>query len=407
MQIIPSVISQGDTARVVLKKRGVNGLEDFAADKLFNVEIVQGLEYGLILDSLSNDTLNIFSNIPQGFKIIAKDSIETDSTNIRIKVTTEESGFPEERMIRNNTKQNKKEIVDDNETQKSDDEIITPDWIIPGPILLEGFGDVVVKKDGDWCDSLIICNSSEYLPNILLNQVPNGYYGRDICNDEVRPLEGINAYWTDTLYTIDLSLCKNDQRQKLWFSITDNHTLKINYSYAFCEENLIYSGENCQFIDDWTGISDTLDCNQFEAVLHATYLYGGHANKPCYFFKNIIYAHEMEHIMDYQSAIDAVKISFYDDLDSVNVICSDFENMNSAKIYIQSLLDDRFNKFKRSGREEFIKIQMIGALRSKTKMSINSYEQDVQNRKSVRTLINSQIDEVNNTYNCSIIHLYE
>jgi len=110
LQIIPSVISPGDTARVVLKKRGENGLEDFAADKVFNVEIVQGLEYGLILDSLSNDTLTTFSNIPQGFKIIAKDSTGIDSIKIRIKVSREEMGTP-----------------------------------IPIPILLEGFGDLVVK----------------------------------------------------------------------------------------------------------------------------------------------------------------------------------------------------------------------------------------------------------------------
>ncbi len=160
VQIIPPVISQGDTASVVLKKRGVNGLEDFAPDKVFNVEIVQGLEFGLILDSLSNDTLTTFSNIPQGFKIIANDSTGIDSTKIRIKVSTEESGFLEERMIRNNTKQNKKEIVDDNENQKNDDEIITPDWIIPGPILLEGFGDVIIKEDE--CDEeIVVCDSFE------------------------------------------------------------------------------------------------------------------------------------------------------------------------------------------------------------------------------------------------------
>jgi hypothetical protein len=160
VQIIPPIISQDDTARVVLKKSGQNGLEDFAADKLFNVEIVQGLEYGLILDSLSNDTLTTFSNIPQGFKIIAKDSTGIDSTKIRIKVSTEESGFPVARMIRNNTKQNEKKVNDDNENKKNDDEIITPDWIIPGPILLEGFGDLIVKEDG--CnEEIVVCDNFE------------------------------------------------------------------------------------------------------------------------------------------------------------------------------------------------------------------------------------------------------
>jgi hypothetical protein len=183
VQIIPSVISQGDTARVVIKKRGVNGLEDFAADKVFNVEIVQGLDYGLILDSLSNDTLTIFSNIPQGFKIIAKDSTETDSTKIRIKVTTEESGFPVARMIRNNTKTNKNEVVDDNENKKNDDEIITPDWIIPGPILLEGFGDVIVKED--------VCNEE------IVYAITNEQQKTSSDSSEIKLLRA-NSWWNWT-----------------------------------------------------------------------------------------------------------------------------------------------------------------------------------------------------------------
>ncbi len=145
VQIIPSVIQQGDTARVVLKKRGVNGLEDFAADKLFNVEIVQGLEYGLILDSLSNDTLTIFSNIPQGFKIIAKDSTGIDSTRIRIKVSTEESGFPVAKILTENKYQINRDKNGKESEGKGDSKSIIPNFIIPGPILLEGFGDVVVK----------------------------------------------------------------------------------------------------------------------------------------------------------------------------------------------------------------------------------------------------------------------
>ena len=280
----------------------------------------------------------------------------------------------------------------------------TEDYCFAGPFQTTPNTDasVVVEGNDNWCDSIIICNSNEYLPNIILNQVPNGYYGLDICADEVRPLEGVNTFWTDTLYTFELSLCNNDQRQKLWFNINDNHTLKINYSYAICESNLpiLPSDENCLFIDDWNGISNTLNCDQLEAILHRNYWYGQHST-PCYFFRNIIYTHEMEHVNDYQLAIDLAKASFYDRLDSLVVDCSTFENSNVAKIYLKDFVENKFKDLKIMSRNNFIDIQKEGEL------TPGGYEQNVQERNSVRALINNQIDAVNNMYGCSIPYLFE
>ncbi|MGQ9799967.1 MAG: hypothetical protein ACUVRG_11910, partial [Ignavibacterium sp.] len=329
-----------------------------------------------------------------GFRVITVTGISEDSVKIILKVSTSIGGdLPTAAITKGGSSE-------ETERSRKNDKQITPEVLVIGGEEIVGYGTVVIKKD-EWCDNLIMCNSMQYLPNIILNQVPNGYNGRDICTDEVKPLEGINVYWTDTSYTFELSLCNDDQRQKLWFNINDDHTLKINYSYAICEENLSYSGENCQFIDDWTGISDTLDCDQFEAVLHTTYWYGGHANKPCYFFKNIIYAHEMEHVNDYQMAIESAKGDFFSGLDSINVTCKNFENPDSARNFWQHTLKTKFNQFKKRGILEFIKIQKEGEARSGT------YEQDVQNRHSVRAIINSQIDAVNDSYGCTIPYLYK
>ncbi len=156
--IIPSTISQGDTARVVLMKNGQNGLEPFPPNKLFNVEVVNGTDYGLILDSLSNDTLTTFSNIPQGFKIIARDSTGIDSTKIRIKVTTEEEiTLPAVRL----TKEKQIEEIQNKSQTKQDKEGELIEAFIGdlgAPILIEGFGDVVVKEDE--CDEeIVVCNN--------------------------------------------------------------------------------------------------------------------------------------------------------------------------------------------------------------------------------------------------------
>ena len=78
-------ISPGDTTRVIVKKILPYGYEEFYPDQLFDVEIIEGAEYGVLLDSLSGDTLSAFTQIPQGFKIIAKDSIGVESAKIKIR----------------------------------------------------------------------------------------------------------------------------------------------------------------------------------------------------------------------------------------------------------------------------------------------------------------------------------
>ena len=231
--------SPGDTATTSSKwLTAYNELLDFPAEQSFNVEITGGSEFGMLFDPNTGTVSDNLQGVSNGFKVITATSIPYDSVVIRLKVNTSVELNNSSKII---TNQNPKSEIKENNIADNDNgtKTITPDFFIitPGQEI-EGFGEVIIKKDGDWCDSMIICTSNEYLPNILLNQVPNGYNGIDICVPNIGQLEGVNAFWTDSLYTFELSLCINDQRQKLWFNITDNHTLKINYSYAICEDNL-------------------------------------------------------------------------------------------------------------------------------------------------------------------------
>lgn len=409
VQIIPPLIQQGDIARVVLKKRGVNGLEDFTADKLFNVEIVQGLEYGLILDSLSNDTLTIFSNIPQGFKIIAKDSTGIDSTKIRIKVTTEESGFPVAGMIRNNTKQNEKEIVDDNKNQKSDDEIITPDWIIPGPILLEGFGDVVVKQDE--CDEgIVVCESFEPQPFdknwvkvlksnqdwdwIDQNGVPIISNTGDFCLDNKRAgcdmirfgytklmsLIGKFSSNPSNLYVIfndvkiDVCLDNRDPNNPKWLPSLSN--LRIPIFSDFCIEQPQRCGWNIDLIDgsnvdtlakyiksknDYNEIMDALDwwwTGSYQNDANGNYYWK--LNIPKYYFSSGIIRHEKEHV---DLHTDSLK-NYMESSEGFTVLMTDTDYLLNTKDFncpsdaakglywkIKSFLDSKISEGYNRGRK--------------------------------------------------------
>ena len=388
VQIIPSVISQGDTARVVLKKRGVNGLEDFAPDKLFNVEIVQGLEYGLILDSLSNDTLTIFSNIPQGFKIIAKDSTGIDSTRIRIKVSTEESGFPVAGMIRNNTKQNEKEIVDDNKNQKNDDEIITPDWIIPGPILLEGFGDVVV---GNECEDFPCDQRFVYSPPSIVSKLDDIIWSNTFTNEHgTKVFSGqkggetfilfddkfyVNQYpiKDELIQTFQIEPCfKNNNWQFLITTAGENNEIKLKvyvalYDWGYPNDidninelNIIPENENCLALKD------------FEK--HRPYYhnenYIGYVPPPGiekYYIKEMAINHEKVHVKFFQLDIkDALKIktkhygvlkSFREHLKFIPNCTSIFNNKNNARYqatkYYNLLLKEFVKQLKIVNRSRF------------------------------------------------------
>jgi len=386
----------GDTATTNCKwLTAYNELMDFPAEQSFNVVITGGSEFGMLLDPNTGTIADNLQGVSNGFKVITATSTPYDSVVIRLKVNTTVEVNNSSRMI---TNQNPKSEIKENNVADIDEntQTITPDIFVIGGEEIVGFGDLIVKKDGDWCDSLIICNSTEYLPNIILNQVPNGYNGFDICTPNVGQIEGVNTFWTDTLYTFDLSLCNNDLRQKLWFNINDNHTLKVNYSLAICEEHV---PESCQFIDDWTGLADTLDCDELDNILTAASGYGSHAT-PCYYFKNVIYAHEQEHLNDYQNTLDQAKDDFFNRIDLLFVQCIDFENENSAEIFLKNILEKEFRDFRERSRIAFIDF---------CKQYINQqggYEQVVQDRTSVKEAINDQIKSINNAFECSIKPLY-
>ena len=158
-------------------------------------------------------------------------------------------------------------------------------------------------------------------------------------------------------------------------------------------------GQNRQFIDDWTGLSNTLTCDQIEDILSATTGYGSHTT-PCYYFRNIIYAHEQEHINDYQLSIDNEKNNFYNSIDSIIVHCSNYVDYNSTKSFWINILENAFIDFKNRALKAFTKFK------EQFKDLSGGYEQSVQDRVSVKEKINNQIEAVNNAFGCSIKPVY-
>ena len=144
--------SPGDTAVANCKwLTAYNEIIDFPGDQSFNAEIVSGKEYGILLDPNTGTVANNLQGVSNGFKVITPTSIPYDSVVIRIKVTTIAGGggIIAAKTIGNqnqNTQaiQSKETVI--NKSTKS----MSSTLFIGNPgMLIEGFGDVVVKKPNE------------------------------------------------------------------------------------------------------------------------------------------------------------------------------------------------------------------------------------------------------------------
>lgn len=81
----PPTVAPGDTALVILQRRTEEGtLASYPETETFDVSIRNGGRYGVLL--ADRDTAQQFTEIGQGFKLIAADSIDVDSAHITVLV---------------------------------------------------------------------------------------------------------------------------------------------------------------------------------------------------------------------------------------------------------------------------------------------------------------------------------
>jgi hypothetical protein len=88
VQLLPVEIAPSEESDVLLQQVTYTGLQDFPEEQLFDVEIIEGGEYGTIISSNGVDKSDSFTQIEQGFKFIAEDDIDLDSVEVLIKVVT-------------------------------------------------------------------------------------------------------------------------------------------------------------------------------------------------------------------------------------------------------------------------------------------------------------------------------
>ena len=88
VQVIPDSISEGEEADIFLQQVDYWGtMTEFPPDQLFDVEIIEGEEYGTLVST--TDSGKSLTQIEQGFKFRANEDIDLDSVDIKLRVSAE------------------------------------------------------------------------------------------------------------------------------------------------------------------------------------------------------------------------------------------------------------------------------------------------------------------------------
>jgi hypothetical protein len=69
------------------------------------------------------------------------------------------------------------------------------------------------------CDPQFDCVEENFLPEVTMNQVENGYGGIDACESEDKPIGVTYPLFGDFAYNFEFSSCYNKQLQRWWFNL--------------------------------------------------------------------------------------------------------------------------------------------------------------------------------------------
>jgi hypothetical protein len=244
------------------------------------------------------------------------------------------------------------------------------------------------------------CEEENFLPEVSLNQVPNGYSGKDACShDEVTPAGVFKPFIVDDEeYIYNIEVCYNKQLQAWWFNLDNDHTFLVNYILEVCEKNLNKKG--IELIYDYTGFPAGYSCDDMDWDLFSHYIYGFRVfPPPNYALEIIIRAHEEQHKSDFQILVNNRK-NIIDNLLLEEIKdCESFSTQQEAQEYWEERIKYILGEFRdnlKKGSDD------LWGKWGTEKREI--YERITQGK--IKWLVDSQILFTNREYGCSIDLIY-
>lgn len=376
--IEPGVLSAGDTASVIIKKRNPDGtLEDFPSEQTFEIGMLEGCIQGDILVNVSLGYYFPDAQLPVYF--VAADSIDEDSGYVRLRIGTD---------LSNITKSTEKIKTIDKKQLIENEEVNIDGKIYKRAELIAGFDKLIAVKKSErlieknkksevlLTEGLLsdVCYTGEFLYEDLywIGDVPIGICSliRPLLCDDEAVRNSVITEVTNDMFTVTQEInnhqngCNNTTDIGGWATanaVPYTGDFYVNYgsyyyvdemmfslSWGFCIDKINEVYSNPILIDYQNGVLTGMQniiqkeeiLEDFESILRG--FSKGRSIK--YYPLSITREHELKHISQYQ---DSLK-KFYDiALEKINWIeepPSDWCAPENIVDYLKKRKDD-FNDF--------------------------------------------------------------
>lgn len=399
VEIMPAVVSAGDTAKIIPMKLNPDGTTT-PFDSLQTFEL--GMLDGCLLGKLRNQGIdtNYFYGVTQPFYFIADTSADSGSVNIRVGVIDMN---PQNRSLANSN----------NNTPESDNPVSCANVSFVENLYVNA--NLVM---GNGCDRYP-CNEVILQPNLTYENFQDGTFSTNACIDVI-PERGTGVFQTVPKET--------HKSYEIYFNIEN-----ITACYELNFDRWKF-GHKLPLFPYFKVIIDTCPNNAIQfgykpisSISEIKYRYHdslklclakidleGHRNYPPaitygYVFMQVDYSHEQAHGEDYKNLIDSLQNAFlYPSLDSLQIGCAQVADNTQAKIIykeelIRILVGQTYNgKIIFSGFENRLSIGKEN--HSKGSYLINgkilSYEEYINKFPIVENTINVLMADFKNIWNC-------
>lgn len=296
-----NVLTPGDSTAIILKERTINGeLIDFSPYRFYNIEILQGSQYGELHSYEENRYGDYFFDISGFVSFIAEEEIEEDTVEVEIYVSTGGGIAGELKPVNPKTKE--RSVTQNN--------------------ILEGRGKIIIVKRKD-CSSAPQCEG-EIKQHIDFVKIEENH-----CSDY--PLaDGITIFYINRFEEeFNLDACYNNLLDRWQFKIIT----PLKYSSEVCyREGKIYLRDTSDLrslpIDEICNAE--IDIANFEMAQHVRYK-----------IEEVIRKHEEIHIEQNINMFNQalLEMRFYEKLREYILICEQVNNVNKA--ILRALKDNK------------------------------------------------------------------
>ncbi|MDQ7816385.1 MAG: hypothetical protein RDU14_05120 [Melioribacteraceae bacterium] len=311
------LIAPDDTVNVVVKKVDKDGNEsEFTPGTLYEVGIKEGCDIGNILIS-SGQLGQYFFNVTRPIRFIVNDSLATDSANVVLRIGVHQdndtiylpySSFVQSQSHKSQPVELLQTKIGENRSAMS----MTSDYCITNPFEYKAYGLAVGMVKPDDCSNANPCDAPPKAPNFTVMDHPNGYLGYDICESEssnrVGGFHPLLDNFESAFEPYALNLCYNSSTDR-WQITPHENTISIRAIVSTCYN---VTGIQRELIDV-SEINNIPEDELCEAIVsinkHLRYPIAVTPNIHFYWLREVIYAHELEHLAVFRDSTMKIAMS--------------------------------------------------------------------------------------------------